>query len=59
MPCKFQAVLHRFGGAPEQKEAHYVSQLCLVDLGGSERTSRTKNTGQRLMESGTKLSESY
>lgn len=29
-----------------------ISQLSLVDLAGCERTSRTKNSGQRLREAG-------
>lgn len=36
----------------ESGEKIVVSQLNLVDLAGGERTSRTKNTGQRLREAG-------
>ncbi|XP_069686952.1 kinesin-like protein KIF23 [Periplaneta americana] len=48
-----QAPLDRYGEFPIQdKQIIHVSQLCLVDLAGSERSNRTKNCGQRLMESG-------
>ncbi|XP_069704770.1 kinesin-like protein KIF23 [Periplaneta americana] len=47
------APLDRYGEFPIQdKQIIHVSQLCLVDLAGSERSNRTKNCGQRLMESG-------
>ncbi|XP_069699192.1 kinesin-like protein KIF23 isoform X3 [Periplaneta americana] len=48
-----QAPLDRYGEFPiHDKQIIHVSQLCLVDLAGSERSNRTKNCGQRLMESG-------
>ncbi|KAK3913580.1 Kinesin-like protein KIF23 [Frankliniella fusca] len=36
----------------QEKGGMLISQLSLVDLAGCERTSRTKNSGQRLREAG-------
>lgn len=54
-------VFHFFVQAPldsqgeqvvQDKRVICVSQLSLVDLAGTERTNRSKNTGQRLREAG-------